>query len=63
MVSVLRYAKITAHERRTLEYLTVHQFNTDELEDIRVWWNNEFNQAPGGKAYGIPLKAIRIQQR
>lgn len=62
MVSLLRYSKITAHERRTLEHLTVHEFNTDEPDDVRLWWNRAFNQAPGGKAYGIPLKAIRIKR-
>lgn len=63
MVSLLRYTKITGHELRMLEHLTVHEFNTDELGDVRLWWNHAFNQAPGGKAYGIPLKAIRIQHR
>lgn len=62
MVSLLRYCKITAHDRRNLEVLTVHEFNIDELGDVRLWWNHAFNQAPGGNPYGIPLKAIRIKR-
>lgn len=62
MVSLLRYGKISNLKRRQLSLITVREFNDVELDEVTLWWNRKFNQAPGGNAYGIPLKAIRTKR-